>query len=113
MQEVELLYWFRKFSVNNAPIAPFLTSGILVYFELSTLILPIWDDHSTSLSISQQYITILTTDATVIRQMHATLSHRIVKYVKKSAQNTAYSMFERNTYEYVKLDPVKFCPGYV
>ena len=26
----------------------------------------------------------------------------VVKYVKKSAQNTAYSMFERNTCEYVK-----------
>ena len=49
--------------------------------------------------------------------------HIVVKYVKKSAQNTAFSMFERNMHEYVKfsikrpeklnLDPVKFCPKYV
>ena len=44
----------------------------------------------------------------------------VVNYVKKSAQNTAYSMFERNTHEYVKFpinvpkelnfDLVIFCP---
>ena len=27
----------------------------------------------------------------------------VVEYVKKSSQNTAYSMFERNTEEYVKF----------
>ena len=47
----------------------------------------------------------------------------VVKYIKKWAQNMAYSMLERNTQEYVKfpinkpkklnLDTVKFCPVYV
>ena len=47
----------------------------------------------------------------------------VVECVKNLAQNTAYSMFERNTCKYEKfqligpkknnLDPVKFCPEYV
>ena len=47
----------------------------------------------------------------------------VVKYTEKSAQNTAYSMFERNTYESIgpyqsigpkklNLDPIEFCPEY-
>ena len=31
----------------------------------------------------------------------------VVKYVKKSALNTAYSIFLRNTYEYVKFPVIK------
>ena len=54
--------------------------------------------------------------------LHSINNIVVNKYVEKLAQDSAYSMFERNVQEYVKfpinkpeklnLDPVKFCPEY-